>query len=240
MKDDAEERAIDLEAAVVFDEAKFPELVHEEVDTGPRRADHLGERFLRQLWQVALRRVRFAIAREQQQRTSEPLFARVEELIDEVLFDPDVSDEHVGDETVRELRLLVQRANHLLFRDPHHRRRHHGCRRTHPQRLSCQATLAEKVAGSEHGDNRLFACRRHDRELHAAILDIEDAGRLGALSKDGRTAGEAHDPARHTRRVEKRLNIKLLSWLSARRFHGHSRPHHRMVQRTESHRIEIT
>src|ERR1700676_5395249 len=63
--DDGEEGRIDLEAAVIFDEAKLLELVHEGVHAGPRRPHHLGECFLRDsrqpLWLVIL-----AIAREQQ------------------------------------------------------------------------------------------------------------------------------------------------------------------------------
>jgi hypothetical protein len=43
---DAQEGAVDLEPAVVLDEAELPELVHEEVHPGPRRPDHLGQRLL--------------------------------------------------------------------------------------------------------------------------------------------------------------------------------------------------
>ena len=60
------------------------ELVHEEVHAGARRADHLGEGFLRDLRQDPLRLVSFAVAREQQQRARQPFFARVEQLIDQV------------------------------------------------------------------------------------------------------------------------------------------------------------
>ena len=42
-----------------------------------------------------------AVARQQQQRPGEPLFAGVEELIDEIRFDADVPGQHVGDEAVR-------------------------------------------------------------------------------------------------------------------------------------------
>lgn len=38
-----------VQSAVVFQEAQFSELVHEEMDAGPRGADHLGQRFLTDL-----------------------------------------------------------------------------------------------------------------------------------------------------------------------------------------------
>jgi hypothetical protein len=37
---------VNLQAAVVFNEAELPKLVHEETDPGPRRPDHLGQGFL--------------------------------------------------------------------------------------------------------------------------------------------------------------------------------------------------
>ena len=52
--DDGQEGRIDLEAAVIFDEAKLLELVHEGVHAGPRRPHHLSERLLRYSWQHAL------------------------------------------------------------------------------------------------------------------------------------------------------------------------------------------
>jgi hypothetical protein len=46
VEDDIEEGAVNLQAAVVFNEAELPKLVHEETDPGPRRPDHLGQGFL--------------------------------------------------------------------------------------------------------------------------------------------------------------------------------------------------
>ena len=43
MDDDGDERGIDLEAAVVFDEAQLLELVHEEVHAGTCRPDVLSD-----------------------------------------------------------------------------------------------------------------------------------------------------------------------------------------------------
>src|SRR2546427_2145912 len=78
--DDGQQRGIDLEAAVVFDEAERLELFHEEVHAGPRRPDHFGERFLRDFRQDPLWLVALAIAREQEKPPRQPLLARVEQL----------------------------------------------------------------------------------------------------------------------------------------------------------------
>jgi hypothetical protein len=40
MQDNAQERAVDLKAAVVLYEAQFPEFVHEEIDPRARCANH--------------------------------------------------------------------------------------------------------------------------------------------------------------------------------------------------------
>src|SRR5436309_12002613 len=91
VKHDAHERAVDLEAAVVFDEAELTELVHEEVHPRPRGADHFGEHFLRELRQDALWRVLLSIACQKEQRPGETLLARIEQMVDEILLDADVS-----------------------------------------------------------------------------------------------------------------------------------------------------
>ena len=69
------------------------------------------------------RLVLLAVARQQQQRPRQPLLARVEELIDQVLFDADVAREHVGDEAVGHRVLLVQQPHHLLLADEQDRAR---------------------------------------------------------------------------------------------------------------------
>ncbi len=66
-EDNSEERVVDRDAArVVLDEPEVPELVHEEVDTGTGRPDHLRENFLRYFWQRAPRSVVLAVLCEEQ------------------------------------------------------------------------------------------------------------------------------------------------------------------------------
>ena len=69
--------------------------------------DTLGSTFVRMAWR--------AIAREQQQSARQSFLAGVEELVDQILFDSDVSRQHISDEAVGELVFLVEHANHLLL-----------------------------------------------------------------------------------------------------------------------------
>jgi hypothetical protein len=46
VQDDSEEGIVHLNLAVVLDEAQFPEFVHEEIDSGPRCANHLRQHLL--------------------------------------------------------------------------------------------------------------------------------------------------------------------------------------------------
>src|SRR5882762_74813 len=49
MHEDVEEGTMDVQAAVVFDEPKFPELIHERTDPRSSGADHLRQQFLTDL-----------------------------------------------------------------------------------------------------------------------------------------------------------------------------------------------
>ena len=86
--------------AVVVDEAEPSELVHEEVHARARRPDHFREHLLRDPGQHPSRSIRLAVTREQEQRARQPLFAGVEQLIDQVLLEASIPGEHVRDEAV--------------------------------------------------------------------------------------------------------------------------------------------
>jgi len=60
-----QERSIDLQPAVVFDETELPELVHEKIDPRTRRTHHLRQRFLRHLGENSVRLVFSAVAGKQ-------------------------------------------------------------------------------------------------------------------------------------------------------------------------------
>ena len=82
---------MNLQAAVIVDEAQLSKLVHEETHPGPRRPDHFGQGFLTDPGNDGLMLPVFAEAGQQQQNPRQPLLAGIEELIDQVLFDARVS-----------------------------------------------------------------------------------------------------------------------------------------------------
>ena len=93
MKDNVQKGIVNVDFAVVIvlDEAQFPEFVHEKIDAGPRCANHLRQHLLRYFGKHTLRMAWLAIAREEQQSARQPFLAGVKELVDQVLFDPNVS-----------------------------------------------------------------------------------------------------------------------------------------------------
>jgi hypothetical protein len=46
VQDNTQKGIVDADLAVVLDEAQFLEFVHEKIDSGTRRADHLRQRLL--------------------------------------------------------------------------------------------------------------------------------------------------------------------------------------------------
>ena len=81
------------EVAVVCDVAEIFELIHKVTHPGSRGADHLGERFLTDLRNDRPRIIRAPAMREQEQGPSQPLLAGIEELIDQVFLDTNVTCE---------------------------------------------------------------------------------------------------------------------------------------------------
>ena len=91
MQDNAQEAAVDGEPAVVVDEAKLFELVHEMTDARPGGADHLRQTLLIDSGDHYLRTAFFAKMRKQQENSSQPFLAGVEKLVNKILFIADVT-----------------------------------------------------------------------------------------------------------------------------------------------------
>jgi hypothetical protein len=115
VQDDTQKRSIDVQAAVVFDETEFPEFVHEKIYPGPRCADHFRKRFLGNSGQHRVDCILLAVTGEQEKRAGEPLFARIEKLIHQVLFDANVPGKHESDEPIGEGVLFVKYPEHFIF-----------------------------------------------------------------------------------------------------------------------------
>ena len=86
VENNAQERFIDVDVPLgVFDEAQLPEFVHEKADSRARRANDLGQGLLADPMRNRLRPTFLAEIRQEEQRPRQPLFARIEELIDQIL-----------------------------------------------------------------------------------------------------------------------------------------------------------
>ena len=77
---------MDFQFSIVFDVTQFAEFIHEMAHTRSGRADHLREDFLTKLSDDRFRCVFLAKIRKEKENASEALFARIEQLVDQVLF----------------------------------------------------------------------------------------------------------------------------------------------------------
>src|SRR5579872_1074117 len=118
MKDDAQERAVDLEFAVVGNKPELAEAIHKEVDPRAGGTHNLGQSFLAYFGDHGLRRAFLAELCKQQQGPSQTLLAGIKELIHQILLDAKVAGQQVGNENIREFMFLVERAHHLTAVDP--------------------------------------------------------------------------------------------------------------------------
>ena len=91
VQDHIQQRAVDAQTAVVFDEAELAEFVHEKAHPRAGSADHLGQGFLADLGNHRLRFPLLPEVGQQQKKARQAFFARIEKLIDEIFFDPNVA-----------------------------------------------------------------------------------------------------------------------------------------------------
>ena len=77
VKDEAQQGLVNLDMAVIADEAKLPEPVHEEADARASGPYHLGQGFLADLRENRFRLSFIAIIRQQQQQPRQPPLAGI-------------------------------------------------------------------------------------------------------------------------------------------------------------------
>jgi hypothetical protein len=184
---------VDVQAAIVVDEAQFAELIQKKTHSGARGADHLGERLLTDPRNHRLYLPLFTKVGEQQERPSQPLFARIKEVIDQILFDPTIAGQQIRHEKLRKRGLGVEHLEYRVLLEPHQRAVSERCGRRHTQRLPGQAALTKEGLGLEDSDYRFLTARRDDCELHLALLDIEHRVGGAALRKDRALRSACHN-----------------------------------------------
>ena len=142
MQDGIQQRIVDVNLAVVADEAQFPKLVHEKADPGAGCPDHLRERLLADLDVDRLRNAFLAEVGEKQQKPFKPALAGIEELIDQVFFHTTAAGQEIGYEK--------RRADEAAYRLPYTSVVEVGELTGHNQGLCCH--LAVEAGGSQRLD----------------------------------------------------------------------------------------
>src|ERR1700730_9228845 len=142
MQNDVQQGAVNFQVAVVFNEAQFPEFIHEVTDARPRGADHLREGLLADLRNYLLRSAVLAKIRQEEKSSCQTPLARIEQMTKQFLLDEQGPSQKMPDEHLGKRWLLVEDANYGDLLQPHdlafcHR---HGCRDA--PRLPGQASFA--------------------------------------------------------------------------------------------------
>src|ERR1035441_1734525 len=118
-------------------------------DPRPGRSDHSRQCFLTDLWNHGLQRAFLAKVRKLKQNPSQPLLARIEQLINQVIFNSNIAGEQVGREERRELRVGVQQPYHSLLAETKKGRVFIRLGRRHAQGLPSQAAFTEELVSTE-------------------------------------------------------------------------------------------
>ncbi len=114
VEDNVEQGLVDVDAAVVVDEAHFAEAIHEEADARAGSADHLGECLLGDFWNDDMRVIGKPEFGHKEQDTRQALFTGVEELVDEVGLGSHAAGDEELHEHLGEVTLRVHDANHFI------------------------------------------------------------------------------------------------------------------------------
>jgi len=154
---------MDLDAAVVFDEAELTKAIHEEADAGPGGADHLRQSLLCDPRNEALRFTGLTKFGHQQENPRQTLFAGVEKLIDKIGLGSHTSGQQEFQEPFGEGVLLVHYADHLLpFYAEHYTNGSGSCSVRMQPTYARQRLLSNEIPGGEQRDGGLSPVFRND------------------------------------------------------------------------------
>src|ERR1700726_507666 len=111
-QDHVQQGIMDLDFSIVFDKTQFAEFVHEKTHARSGRADHLRQRFLTERSHDRLRLPFLAEICKQKKKSGETLFARIKQLVDQVLFNSAVPSQQIRHEQFRKLWLIMNGSDH--------------------------------------------------------------------------------------------------------------------------------
>jgi hypothetical protein len=174
VENDVEKRTVDLQPpAVIVNEAQCPEPVHEKADSRAGCAYHLSQSLLTDFGDYSLRHAVLAEMSKQKKNPSEPLFAGIEKLVNQIFFMPDVPREQISYEHVGQRVFTVESLHHRFLLDSQNSAIRYSGRTAHAENLARKRTLAEKVSLTEYTDRSFFASLRDYSEFHLTRLDIK-------------------------------------------------------------------
>src|SRR5580658_4734651 len=104
-----------------MDKAHFSEPVHEQANSRTGRADDLSQCLLADLWNHRLRLTVLPEIGQKKEHPCQPLFAGVEELVHQILLNPNIAGEQMMKQQIRERWLFMKHADHARFLKPHDR-----------------------------------------------------------------------------------------------------------------------
>src|SRR5260370_31228958 len=132
------------------------------------------QRFLTERSHDRPRSAFLAEIRKQKKKSGETLFARIKQLVDQVLFNSTVPSQQIRHEQFGKLCLIMNGGDHgrLLYASNHgFIERPRGC---HAQRMAIQTSFAEKMPGSQDCNHRFLALLGNDGEVDLALLDVKN------------------------------------------------------------------
>src|SRR5208282_6050426 len=104
---------------------------------------------------------------------------------------------------------LVEHAQQFFFLNDKQGSWGNGHCGAHPKRLTRHAALAKEVGRTKHRDDRLLSRAIHDRQLHAAFLNVHHSFRGIALRIDRFVTPVLRHFSRYTSSVEKSLCVEI-------------------------------
>ena len=107
VQNNAEQRTVDLQttgrAARIIHEPELPEPVHEKAHPRTGGAHHFGQAFLTDFGHDRLRHAFLAEVSEKKKDASQPLFAGVEQLVNQILFIAHIPSQQIRRRTARKM-----------------------------------------------------------------------------------------------------------------------------------------
>jgi hypothetical protein len=115
VQNNVQQGTVDFNVAVVINKAQLPKFVHEKAHARSRRTDHFGQRFLTDFRDDWLRPTFLTKICKEKEKSGEALFARIEQLIDQILLDTTVASQEMRDKQFGKRRLFVDHAGDVCL-----------------------------------------------------------------------------------------------------------------------------